>query len=147
MTSHHLSVLNAGAGDLKLSFDKDNPADRTAAAAVVKDMLRKGYAIMVKTGVDDMGRDTMVRVHDFDPDTCEYIIFGAPDSISSSIDMEIEHGSQPGNDSGVDRSAGGGSGAVSGTDSKPVSRRGKRPGKRIAADSTTAVAVGPVAGG
>jgi hypothetical protein len=76
-----LEILNVGDGDTKLSFDPKNPAERERAAKIVGEMLRMGFAVMVE--VDVKGEKLFRRVHDFDPETCEYIIFGGPDEQSS----------------------------------------------------------------
>lgn len=70
-----LSVLNVGAGDTKLSFDPNNPQERIRAARIVKDMLRRGYALLIE--VDDpanSGQKKLVRAVDFSEEHCEYII-------------------------------------------------------------------------
>ena len=74
-----LSILNVGAGDTKLTFDKSNPEERKRAATIVTDMITRGFAIMVQVGEKD-GQPLYQRAHDFDPETCEYIIFGTVDS-------------------------------------------------------------------
>lgn len=43
-----VGILNVGAGDTKLIFDKNSPADCIRAARIVKDMLRRGYALLVE---------------------------------------------------------------------------------------------------
>jgi hypothetical protein len=63
-----LGILNVGAGDTKLVFDKNNPAERIRSARIVTDMLRRGYALLIE--VDGAYQ----RVHSFREDTCEYII-------------------------------------------------------------------------
>lgn len=64
-----VGILNVGAGDTKLSFDPKNPAERIRAARIVKDMIRRGYALLVDTGDGSYARAT-----DFDETKCEYII-------------------------------------------------------------------------
>lgn len=71
-----LSILNVGEGDVKISFDKNNPEERKRASKVVADMLRAGYAILIKVGQKD-GEDVFKRAIKFDPETCEYIVAGA----------------------------------------------------------------------
>lgn len=73
-----VAVLNVGAGDLKLSFDKAVPAERKKAKSVVQDMLRRGYAILVQVDVKD-GEPVYQRVKAFDPETCEYLVVGLPE--------------------------------------------------------------------
>lgn len=65
-----VGILNVGAGDTKLTFDKSNPAECIRAARIVKDMLRRGYALLIEVKV---GRKTTTRrVYDFDEAHCEY---------------------------------------------------------------------------
>lgn len=73
-----LGILNVGAGDTKLSFDKSNPAECARAAKIVEDMLKRGYAILVQVGEKD-GEPIYQRAKAFDPETCEYIISAGPD--------------------------------------------------------------------
>lgn len=67
-----LSILNVGEGDTKITFDKDKPGELERAKRVVLDMLRLGYAIMVKVG------EAWQRATDFDPATCEYVVSDTP---------------------------------------------------------------------
>ena len=67
-----VAILNVGAGDTKLTFDRDNPAESIRAARIVKDMLRRGYALLVE--VEREGKKAFERALDFREDTCEYII-------------------------------------------------------------------------
>lgn len=83
-----LSVLNVGAGDTKLSFDKDKPAERERAARIVTEMLRMGYAILVQVGEKD-GRPLFQSASAFDPDTCEYIVAGLPEEEEREIAAQI----------------------------------------------------------
>lgn len=67
-----IGVLNVGAGDTKLTFDKNNPAECIRSARIVTDMLRRGYALLVE--VERNGEKAYERVRAFDPETCSYII-------------------------------------------------------------------------
>lgn len=73
-----LGILNVGDGDTKLTFDPKNEAERARASKIVTDMLRRGFAIMVQVGERD-GKPLFQRAESFDPETCEYLIFGMPD--------------------------------------------------------------------
>lgn len=64
----HVTILNVGHGDTKLTFDKKNPADRKRTQQIVEDMLKLGYAICVKDG------DHWVRAKSFDPKKNQYLI-------------------------------------------------------------------------
>lgn len=72
--SGEIGILNVGAGDTKLTFDQNNPAETIRAARIVKDMLRRGYALLIETGKDGDGRPVYERALDFREDTCEYVI-------------------------------------------------------------------------
>ena len=118
-----VEILNVGEGDTKLTFDKSNPEERKRAAKIVKDMLKRGYALLIQIGEID-GEPTYRRVREFDPDTCEYIIATTDDEV-------INIGE-----------------AVEIKPSKKKSTRKKRVSKtRIPADKTRAVAVARTAGG
>jgi hypothetical protein len=64
-----LSILNVGAGDLRISFNPKYPAEAKRAREMVTDMLRRGYAIVV---AEEDGTHSPVNA--FDPETCEYIV-------------------------------------------------------------------------
>lgn len=69
-----LGILSVGVGDIKLSFDPANPAERIRAARIVTDMIRRGYALLVQTGADADGRPLYARALGFDEERCEYIV-------------------------------------------------------------------------
>mgnify|MGYP006969488450 CR=1 FL=1 len=69
-----LDILNVGLGDLKISFDSDDPDDVKRAKEVVQDMLRQGYMIFVEDGTDKEGRPKLKRVRRFNAKRCEYIV-------------------------------------------------------------------------
>jgi hypothetical protein len=68
-----LSILNTGAGDIEMKFNKDNQQEVDKAKEVITDMLRRGYAIFIE---DAMGET--YRVTEFDPQNNCYIIKDAP---------------------------------------------------------------------
>lgn len=72
MSKGKLGILNVGAGDTKIIFDKSNPQDTIRAGRIVTDMLRRGYALLIEVEKD--GKKTTHRVKEFDPATSEYII-------------------------------------------------------------------------
>jgi len=122
-----VGILNVGHGDTKLSFDPSNPAERIRAARIVRDMIRRGYALLVQGEKD--GEKVFTRALDFDENVCEYIIADfdptpAPQETSHAQEQEDE--AQP----------------------ATAPRRGPRPGtRRIKAESVRAVSVAPSAGG
>lgn len=120
-----VGVLNVGAGDTKFVFDKANPAECIRAARIVKDMLQRGYALLV-----DVGEGKYQRVYDFDEAKFEYII--------ADLDPEAAHSEVRGGD--IEPRA-------APRESEPaVPTRGR--GRRgLDATSTGAIAVGRTAGG
>ena len=73
-----LAILNVGHGDTKLTFDKKKPEEVKHARAVVQDMIKRGFAILVQVGTRK-GEPLYQRARAFDPKTDEYIIVGAPE--------------------------------------------------------------------
>ncbi len=84
-----IGVLNVGAGDIRLIFNKDDPADLIRSARIVKDMLRRGYALLVEVTAAD-GTKSYTRVHDFDEKTAEYIIADLDPEIAAREDEKGE---------------------------------------------------------
>lgn len=112
-----VTILNVGEGDTKLSFDPESPADVRHAAAVVGDMLKRGFALLVKVGERE-GEPLYQRARGFDPETGEYIVIGTPEE----TDGEAE-------------------------EPKKTRRAAKPRKQRIKARDTSAVAVARSAGG
>lgn len=131
MRDGEVGILNVGAGDTKLSFDKNNPAERIRAARIVTDMLRRGYALMVE--VKRRGKVTHERVLEFREDTCEYLIADF-DPIQAAAADEQEEPSVT-----LDEDAPDGS-----QDAGAKGRKGRR---ALKADKSRVVAVARSAGG
>lgn len=117
-----VGILNVGAGDTKLTFDTSKPDELRKSAAIVEDMIRRGFVLLIETGRDEKG-PLYRRATGFDASTAEYIIAGP------SAPQEI-----------------------TGNDEEPASapkagRKGKSGILRVAASSTDAVAVARTAGG
>jgi hypothetical protein len=116
-----LGILNVGAGDTKLSFDPSKPAEVKRASRAVKDMLKRGFAILIEVGKDEHG-PLYRRATDFDEKTAEYIIVGAPDD---EEEVSVKQASP-----------------------SPRRRKGKaQTTKRVPAEKARGVAVARVAGG
>lgn len=64
-----LDILNCGEGHLEIKFDKGDPVETAKAEHVIKDMLRRGYALFIE-GPDK----TLIRVQEFDEKNSAYII-------------------------------------------------------------------------
>ena len=114
-----IGVLNVGAGDTKLSFNSDDPAEVLRAGRIVRDMLRRGYALLVE--VERGGVKKYERALDFDETRSEYII--------ADLDRQTYTGDAD---------------AAQETEAPKASRRGRR---SLPATETRAVAVAPTAGG
>ena len=130
-----LSILNVGDGDTKLSFDKNNPAERIRAARIVTDMLRRGYALLVE--VERNGEKGYERVQAFREDTCEYIIADFDPTVAAATETgnvdEFETQARPG--------------AQAPSEAAPKKRRGRPSTRKVPAEGANAVAVGRSAGG
>lgn len=78
-----VAILNVGAGDTKLSFDPSKPKEVARAGKIVKDMLRRGFVLLIEVGQDEKG-PLYRRALDFDEKTTEYIIAGDPEDVEPS---------------------------------------------------------------
>lgn len=140
--SGNVGILNVGAGDTKLSFDPNSPQDCIRAARIVKDMLRRGYALLVDSGRRDASdRPIFTRAYDFDETKCEYIIADFDPVTAAKSDAEEdadEPSATPGEREGIEE---GGAERPA-----PKGKRG-RPRKRVPASTVNAVAVARSAGG
>ena len=63
-----IGILNVGAGDTKLVFDNSKPDEVAKSAAIVRDMIRRGFVLLIEVGRDDDG-PLYRRAHDFDERT------------------------------------------------------------------------------
>lgn len=80
-----LSVLNCGAGDIEVRFNRHQPEEVARAIAMLKDMQRQGYAILVKN--DD---GSYSRAVDIDEERGLYIISGSPTASEDIAPVEPE---------------------------------------------------------
>ena len=138
-----VGILNVGAGDTKLTFDNKNPAETIRASRVVRDMLRRGYALLIEVDQPD-GSKAFQRALDFDERTAEYIIADFDPAVRSypaapaePKEASDEKTREPQSDDPE----------AAATEAPPQKRPRGRPTKRIAAGSTRAVAVARSAGG
>lgn len=148
--SGQVSILNVGSGDTKLSFDNKNPAETIRASRIVRDMLRRGYALLVETVQPD-GTKVYQRALDFDETANEYIV---ADFDASYVRSEVPamplppEGWKPAapemHHEEVSEAQADGDAAAAPT---PSPRRSSRPTKRIPANRAKAVAVARSAGG
>jgi hypothetical protein len=89
-----IGILNVGAGDTKLTFDKNNPAECIRSGRVITDMLRRGYALLIEVP-DGNGGKAYTRVHEFRESTCEYIIADFDPIIAAKEDEANERNDEP----------------------------------------------------
>jgi len=83
-----VGILNVGAGDTKLSFDPSKPGEVKKSAKIVKDMIRRGFVLLIEVGKDDKGEPLYRRAKDFDENTAEYIIAGMASDTEQEDDEE-----------------------------------------------------------
>ena len=134
-----IGILNVGAGDTKLTFDKSNPAECIRAARIVKDMLRRGYALLIE--VEREGVKAFERVRDFREDTFEYIIADFDPVTAEIADRdEAASGQVEQTETSADTTAG-----ANDTQQKTRSRCGAI--RAVPASGTRGIAVARTAGG
>lgn len=146
-----VGILSVGAGDTKLSFDPNNPQDRIRAARIVKDMLRRGYSLLVAMPGNEGAEPKYRRAYDFDENTFEYIIADFDPTPEETIDVSSQM-APPKNTEPLTTAQT--TDASSGTTmDQPRSSTGRKGGKgkrkerRIPAAATNATAVARTAGG
>jgi hypothetical protein len=125
-----VGILNVGDGDTTLSFDPANPAERARAARIVKDMIRRGYCLLIEIEAD--GKKTTTRALDFREDVCHYVIADA----AEQDEQESPHGEQE----QIEPSAAAPAGA-------PATQKRKYRKRTVPAEGARAVAVARSAGG
>lgn len=125
-----VGILNVGAGDTKLTFDPTKPDEVARSAQIVKDMIRRGFVLLIEVGQDEKGEAIYKRAHDFDESTAEYIVAGVTELPTTEKAHDEEQAGTPP------------------PSRKAAPRRGKRrTTERVPASSTRAVAVARTAGG
>jgi hypothetical protein len=127
-----VGILNVGAGDTKLTFDPKKPDEVKKSAKIVADMIKRGFVLLIEVGKGEDGEPIYRRAKAFDEKTCEYIIAGtiADPTTTEQINDEKQTGTPP----------------RKGKAAQPA-KRDRRGNTRIAASSTSAVAVSRTAGG
>lgn len=133
--SGSVGILNVGAGDTKLVFDRTNPAECIRAARIVKDMIRRGYALLIEVEKNAKGEPIYKRATDFDENTSEYIIADFDPVTAAEADAKEAQ-----DEADQEATAPAASGAAQG-------RKGRPKLRRVDAAKTRAVAVAHSAGG
>jgi hypothetical protein len=135
-----IGILNVGAGDTKLSFDKDNPMERARSARIVADMLKRGYVLFIE--VPGHEGKSYQRVLEFREDVCEYIIADLDPAIAAPEPKEETPVHEPSNE------AEGEAGSPAENEIPAPAPRGRgRKRKSVDAGIVHGVAVGRTAGG
>jgi len=73
-----LAILNVGEGDTKLTFDKEKPVELERTRRIIVDMLKLGYAILVRVGESASGKPKYRRATGFDAKHDEYLVMDVP---------------------------------------------------------------------
>lgn len=141
-----VGILNVGAGDTKLSFDPANPAERIRASRIVRDMLRRGYALLVEVEQPD-GTKAYQRALDFREDSAEYIIADFDPLASGILASGIDDGPPLDRNEDAQESEGSADGPAKPSAATRSTRSRGRARKAIPAASVRAVAVARTAGG
>jgi hypothetical protein len=81
-----LEILNVQGGDVKITYDKDNPSETIRAKRIITDMLRRGFALIVEVERD--GKKAYERIKDFDEVRGEYIVADFDPLYAREADME-----------------------------------------------------------
>ncbi|HET8777938.1 MAG TPA: hypothetical protein VFN76_09795 [Candidatus Limnocylindria bacterium] len=118
--SGSLSVLNVGAGDIRIDFTGADEMEKIRAKRIISDMLRRGYALFVK-----LADGTYRRALRFDPEAEVYVIADLDTEAADASDGDQEATSTAGAPSGVDTAGG----AAPGT--RLVGGRGRRGRRRV----------------
>lgn len=129
-----VGILNVGHGDTKLSFDPASPADCIRAARIVKDMLRRGYALLVEVVQPD-GTKKFQRVYEFKDETYEYVIADLDPEVAAVADQQ----------GAGDEQTAAASASADDTQGKP--KRGRPRLRNIPASGSRGVAIARTAGG
>lgn len=141
-----VGILNVSGGDIELRFDNKNPAETIRAGRIVKDMLRRGYALLVEVERD--GEKAFERAIDFDDKKACYIVADFDSSVApppARVEPTLKHQEERDAD---EREASEEVPEGSPTGSQKIDGRGRyKRTKAVSADGTRAVAVGRSAGG
>jgi len=137
--------LNVGAGDTRITFDNTNVAETLRTGRIIRDMLRRGYALLVEIERD--GEKKFERAVDFNEKTNCYIIadFDPMAAQKPSVRVEEEYGQGGGEEEGDAAAAE--QPRVPAVEKKGRGGSRKRGRREVSAEGTRAVAVGRSAGG
>lgn len=80
-----LTILNTGAGDIQITYDKEDEADVLRALTMLQDMQRRGYAILLKVA----GEEGWVRADRIDVERREYVYTVERTASAASATVEV----------------------------------------------------------
>jgi len=80
-----LSCLNVSGGDIEITFDTQSAAEAIRAKRMIKDMLRRGYALLI-----EQEDGTHTRALDFDEKVGKYIVADFDPTIEETDGKQIE---------------------------------------------------------
>lgn len=130
-----LNILNVSAGDITISFDTKDAAEAIRAKRIIEDMLKRGYALLVK---DSDG--AFVRALGFDSEKGEYIIADyAPTENNTKETKNYEQIEEPTKEETESTTW------IKKGAEQPKPKRGRQ--KRVGMETTTTFAVARSAGG
>jgi hypothetical protein len=132
--SGSLAILNVFEGDVKLSFDITNPAEAMRAQRIVKDMIHRGYCLLVEVAPGEWQ-----RALDFDATKNEYIIADLDSSYSPQKKEEPINAQEQAQKESTEVET------EAEAPQEPPGRRGRRRGIKL--ETTNAIAVAASAGG
>lgn len=143
-----VGILNVGAGDIRLTFDKSNAVECIRAARIVNDMLRRGYALLVEV---EPGK--YQRAHDFDEAALAYVIADYDPTAQTDYDRdpwapairrvaEIATNQENNGEQAEKYEA-----PATESDAAPKRKAGRTTKRLVPADKARAVSVGRTAGG
>lgn len=138
-TTGTLSILNVYEGDVKITFDNTNPAEKIRAKRIVTDMIRRGYALLIE--IDGAYQ----RALDFDETVGEYIIADLDASYSKDgrANQSTKTTQEEPDDDGDQEEAK----AEEETAAPAPKKWGRGRRRRVSMESTNAVAIARSAGG
>jgi len=156
-----LNILNVAGGDNAILIG-DDPQDKIRAGRIIRDMLRRGYALLVEVERD--GVKAFERAVDFDEKRCRYVIadFDPMNAREHDLDEQAaelrrvqEMSEQLATEAAKVQELKDGQSKTSEADTatdtaatgEPVRKRRGRPRRTVEASGARAVAVGRSAGG
>lgn len=119
-----VAILNVAAGDTKLTFDPSKPDEVKRSAGIVRDMIRRGFVLLIEVGADEKG-PIYRRALDFDESASEYIIAGDATAIPKEPRSSVKPAVPP----------------------RPRQQATPKGRARVPASATKAVAISRTAGG